>query len=117
MSDPNLYPKAFLPIRKRIRAVVLLILDGERVRAVKEGLSSTVFAEGALTTLLGVAAHVACTMIFPGADPDSTEGCARVARVQRALTQACITSLAREIGEAGNVKEQGHPMKATLSPS
>jgi hypothetical protein len=101
MSDLNLYPQAFLPIRQRIRAVVTMILDGERAEAGMAGLADTEFAEGALNTLLGIAASLACALIFPGDDPASTDGRARVERVHRALAQAGITALAQEKGGTG----------------
>ena len=101
MSDPDQYPQAFLPIRRRIRAVVTMILNGERAQAEKAGMPGTVFAEGALNTLLGIAARVACSIIFPEEDPDSTGGRARVSRVQGAVSQALITILAQEKDGAG----------------
>ena len=101
MSDPDQYPRGFLLIRRRIRAVVTMILEAERARAAKEGLSDTVFAKEAQNTLLGIAAGVACSIISPGEDPDGTEARGRVARVQRAVAQACITALAQEKGGTG----------------
>jgi len=51
-----------------------MILEAERARAAKEGLSDTVFAKEAQNNPAGIAAGVACSIIFPGEDPDSTDG-------------------------------------------
>ena len=98
MSDPNLYPQAFLPIRDRIRAVVTVLLNNERKKAVEVGLPGTVFADGALDTLLELAADVACSIVFPAEDPDDGERPARAARVHRGLAQTCTAILSQEHG-------------------
>jgi hypothetical protein len=101
MTDPANYPKAFLPITQRIRAAFATILKEEGQRAVQEGLPSTVVFEGALNTLLWIAARIACSTAFPGDDPDSKEGNARISRVQRAVSQAFVTVITQE-------KQRGH---------
>jgi hypothetical protein len=101
MSDPTNYPKAFLPITQRIRAAFAAILDEERQRALQEGLPANVVSEGTLNTLLWIAARLACSSVFPGDDPDSKEGRARIARVQRAVSHAFVTVIAQE-------KQRGH---------
>jgi hypothetical protein len=92
--DPD--PQAMRSIRDRIQAIVTAIVKAERTKAVDAGIPGSVFAEGALHTLLGIAARVACSIVFPGEAPESRVGRARVARVQRGLAQACVTLLARE---------------------
>ncbi|OGB94428.1 MAG: hypothetical protein A2Z31_10505 [candidate division NC10 bacterium RBG_16_65_8] len=96
MSEPEDYAKAFLPITQRIRAAFATILDEERERAFQEGLPGNVFFEGTLNTLLWIAARIACPVMFPGEDPDSPEGRARVFRVQRAVSQAFVIVMAHE---------------------
>ena len=101
MSEYEHYPKAFLPITQRILASFAKTLNEERARAVEEGLPGEVVLEGTLNTLLWFAARIAARIIFPGEDPDSAEGRARVSRVQRAVSQAFINVMAQEKEGAG----------------
>ena len=96
MSEYEHYPKAFLPITQRILASFAKTLNEERARAVEEGLPGNMVLEGTLNTLLWFAARIACRIIFPAEDPDSTGGRARVSRVQEAVSQALIVIVARE---------------------
>jgi hypothetical protein len=101
MGEQDHYPNAFLPITQRIRAALATILDEEKARAVQEGLPGNVFLEGTLNTLLWLAARIACRIIFPAEDPESTEGRARVFRIQRAVSEAFVIVMRQEKGEAG----------------
>jgi hypothetical protein len=96
MSEHEHYPTAFLPITQRILASFAKTLNEERTRAVEEGLPGEVVLEGTLNTLLWFAARIAARIIFPGEDPDSKEGHARASRIQRAVSQALVTTMAHE---------------------
>jgi len=103
MSDPTDHPNEFLPFRQRIRAVVALILEGERGRASQEGVPATVFSEGTLNTFLDIVVGMACSITFHGEELDSAPARARVARIQRAVTQFLITAMAKETNSAGGL--------------
>lgn len=101
MSEHEHYAKAFFPVTKRIRASFTGILNEESARAVAEGLPRNVVLEGTLNTLLWFAACIGCRMTFPAEDPDSKQGDARIARVQRALSQTFVIIMEQE-------KQRGH---------
>ena len=107
MSEYDHFPKAFLPITQRILMAFAKTLNEERARAVEEGLPGDIVLEGTLNTLLWFAARVAARIIFPGEDPDSMGGRARVSRVQTALAQALMAIMAREKGGTGG--PEAHP--------
>ena len=107
MSAYDHFPKAFLPITQRILLAFAKTLNEERARAVEEGLPGDIVLEGTLNTLLWFAARVAARIIFPGEDPDSMGGRARVARVQDALSQALMAIMAKERGSTGG--PESHP--------
>jgi hypothetical protein len=96
MSEREHYPTAFLPITQRILASFAKTLNEERARAVEEGLPGEIVLEGTLNTLLWFAARIAARIVFPGEDPDSKEGHARASRIQRAVSQALVTTMAHE---------------------
>jgi hypothetical protein len=96
MSEHEHFPTAFFPITQRILASFAKTLNDERARAVEEGLPGEVVLEGTLNTLLWFTARIAARIIFPAEDPDSKEGRARAARIQRAVSHALVATMARE---------------------
>ncbi len=100
MSEGD-YPEVFLPIRRRLWAVVSLLLVGERARASQEGVPATVFSEGTLLTFLEFVVRLACVIVFPEEALDSPPGRARAARIRRAVTQALVSIMAKEKNNSG----------------
>ncbi len=109
MSEYEHYPKAFFPVTQRILASFARTLNEERERAVAEGLPGHLVLEGTLNTLLWFTARIACRIIFPAEDPDSTEGRARTSRVQAAIAQALMMIMAHEKDGAGGPDSRAWP--------